>query len=205
MPTPVTHLPDPVGAHSLDIGFDLDGVMYDFVGALRSYISASTGRPAETMPDPTCWNFFADDWGMSLDQFLAACTAGVDAGVIFRVGDPYPGAAAGTAALLAAGHRVHIVTDRASMGAPGFAAQHTSQWLAQHNITFTSLTVTADKRSVHTDAFIEDRPENYLALREYGVDAFLRTHAYNEHVDTPPARRVADIDSFVAAVLSPSR
>ena len=189
---------------SLDIGVDLDGVVYDFVQALRHYIHQVTGRPLASMGPATSWHFYADNWGLSLDQFLEFFHAGVAAGSIFATGVPFPGVVTGLRALLDAGHRVHVVTDRASMGPAGKAEQSTRAWLADAGVPYTTLTLTGDKTSVPTDVFIEDRPEFFTALSEAGVLTYLRSHTYNAHVQCSPCRRVPDFATFVARVLGAS-
>jgi len=190
-----------LAATGLDVGVDLDGVVYDFVQALRHYIHQATGRPLHTMGPATSWHFYADDWGLSLDQFLEFFHAGVAAGSIFATGVPFPGVVTGLRALLDAGHRVHVVTDRASMGPAGKAEESTRAWLASAGVPYTTLTLTGDKTSVPTDVFIEDRPEFFTALSEAGVVTYLRTHTYNAHVACSPCRRVPDFATFVDRVL----
>ena len=185
----------------LDVGVDLDGVCYDFVDALRSWVATTTGRCPSTLPEPTCWDFPMADWGMTVEEFLAHFHAGVAAEHIFAVGDPYPGVAAGLRALVGAGHRVHIVTDR-SVGLFGVGERLTRSWLARHDLAHTTLTISADKTSVRTDVFVEDRPKNYDQLVAAGVDVFLRDHPYNAHVTVPAGRRVAGFTEFAAAVLA---
>jgi hypothetical protein len=185
----------------LDIGVDLDGVAYDFSGALRDYIADSTGRRAETMPDPAVWHFYSEQWGMTHQEYLAAAHKAVDSGRLFGEGAAMEGAAAGTQALLRAGHRVHLVTDRAGLGSSGAAQRNTMRWLAAEQIAYTTLTFTSDKTSVRTDRFIDDRAENFLALELAGVDAYLRDQPWNAHVACRPGRRVSDFTAFVQTIL----
>lgn len=189
-----------MAAPTLDIGVDLDGVCYDFAGAVRRHVLATTSRTHQSMPAPTTWHFYETDWDMPLAEFIDHVNAGVAAGIIFGTGDPYPGVQAGLTELLARGHRIHIITDRGRSGPPGAGEALTRAWLAEHDLPYTTLTVSGDKTAVRTDVFIDDRPENYLALRGAGVDAFLRSHPYNAHVDTPPGRRVGTFADFTDAI-----
>lgn len=187
--------------NTLDIGYDLDGVGYGWWQSLAGFIHRRTGRQLDTMQAPKTWNFPMNEWGLTLKEFLDHFHAGVDARYIFRVGEPLPGFVEGINRLHDAGHRIHLVTDRATMGSPGVAEYSTRAWLTEYAVKYTSLTFSADKTSVHTDTFIEDKPENYLALRAAGVDAFLRDHPYNAHVDTPPGRRVPTAAEYADALL----
>jgi phosphoglycolate phosphatase-like HAD superfamily hydrolase len=186
-------------ASPLAVGIDIDGCLYDFVGAVRRYRVQVYGLDQATMPPARQWAFFTD-WGMSLQEFLADVHAGVEAGVIFGEGDPLPGVVDALGALAGAGHSLHLVTDRGSWGSPGRALELTHAWLEAHGVPFDTLTIAADKTTVPCQVFIEDRPENFTALRQAGVDAYLRSWPYNEHVPTPPGRRVADLTQFARAV-----
>lgn len=180
---------------TLDVGIDLDGVVYDFAASVRYWLWLSEGRPLGSMPDPTCWEFFSEQWGLSLDEFLSACDAGVDAGVIFRVGDPHPYSVATLQFLDQMGHRLHIVTDR-TFGTR--SQQNTAEWLADNEIPYTSLTFSADKTCVPADIFIDDRPKNYDDLKAAGGNPVLMHRPWNQD---HPGRRVFGWHQFLDEVL----
>lgn len=180
------------------VGIDLDGVCYDFAASVREYLchTAGTHEPSQCA-DPLRWEFY-EDWGLDLPAFLDAFHAGVDAGVIFSHGDPHPNVAEAFARIKAAGHSIHIVTDR-SMGQPGASEAATAAWLARHGLTFDSLTFTADKTAVRLDVMVDDKLANYYALEAAGVDAWLLTRAWNQH-DTAPTQRVLDLLHFAEVI-----
>lgn len=178
----------------MKVGIDLDGVCYDFVAALRTWLT-SKGRDPRGLPEANCWDFFRDQWGMTTAEFIAECAEGVDAGVIFREGDPMPQARWALQALHGMGHTVHIVTDR-SFGRR--SQENTAAWLAEHGIRFDSLTFSADKTIVRTDAFVDDKPANVEALRKAGVRAFLFDRPHNQ--EARHLRRVATLADFVREV-----
>ncbi len=152
------------------IGIDLDGVVYDFTGALREHVHITTGRSRESMPDPTCWEFYAVDWGMTLDEYLDFARDGVESGGVFSFGVPMSGAVETMTRLKDAGHTLHIVTAR---GLAPRAFEKTCSWLRRHKVPFDTLTFAEDKTVVKLDAFIDDRPKNVDELRAAGVAAFL--------------------------------
>ena len=165
----------------LEIGVDLDGCVYDFVAALRSYLADATGADPASMPDATRWEFF-EDWGLDLGAFLAACDSGVDAGVIFATGEPLAGSLESMGRLRDAGHRIHIVTDRSF----GHRSEHnTLAWLADHRVPYDSVTFSADKTSVRTDTFIDDRPVNVDALRAVRCEAWLLDQGRSDQAGHP--------------------
>ena len=179
---------------ALDIGVDLDGVCYDFAGALRRFLHAVRRRPLASMPPPSCWAFYDADWGMSEAEFLAACDEAVDTGHLFWSGAMWPDTDWALHSLADAGHRLHIVTDR-SFGRSGVAKQATKCWLERSGLPFDSLTITADKASVPVDVFIDDRCENYDSLDVAGRHPYLFTRPWNaDH----PGRRVATWADFLA-------
>lgn len=187
----------------LDIGVDLDGCAYDFFIAFRNYVANLMGVDPLTFPEPSTWRFYEGaPWNMVTQEFIDHVNAAANAGIMFASGDPLDGVADGFARLRAAGHRIHVVTDRGRTGAEGVGERLTREWLTRHALEFDSLTLTPDKTSVHTDVFIDDRPENFVVLRAAGVDAFLRDQPYNQFVDTPPNRRVRSFTEFTDRVLA---
>lgn len=152
------------------VGIDLDGVTYDFVGALRARIAKARRQPQAQLGDPTCWEYW-DEWSMNEDEWKQHFAAGVKAGDLFSRGKPLDH---GSINLIHSMHSVHIVTDR-----PRGAHGATRDWLSKHNILYDSLTFTADKTSVPTDVFVDDKPENVEALEAVGVDAVLFDRPWN--------------------------
>lgn len=190
----------PPPARPLRVGIDLDGVCYDFVASLQQYLLTRDLDPQQ-LTDAQRWEFY-EDWGLSLEEFLDACHRGVDAGVVFSHGSPFPGTVAALRRLQDAGHELHVVTDR-SFGAPGASRQATEAWLARHGVPHTSLTISADKTVADVELFIEDRVENYRALDAAGVEVYLLDRPWNQHETT--ARRVASLDEFADRVIARSR
>jgi uncharacterized HAD superfamily protein len=181
---------------TLDIGVDLDGVVYDFVADLRIWIHTTTGKPLAEMTTPTNWRFF-NDWGLSDKEFMSHYASGVNAGHIFRASPPYPGAIENMHALVAQGHRLHIITARIIPQASQAAARSTELWLADYEVPFTSLTITCDKHLVPTDVFLEDSDPTYDILDAAGSNPWLLDRPYNAH---HPGRRVRSWDEFTQVV-----
>jgi hypothetical protein len=194
----VTTAPAPP-RRTLDIGVDLDGVCYPFDRVLARFVAATTGRDLALMPTPASWDIPAC-WGLSAAEFGAHVEAGIAAGVIFRRGGPFVGVVAGMQRLAEAGHRLHIVTDRARGELADVAAASTRAWLADYHIPYTSLTLSGDKTQVDVDAFIEDRDVNFLALAEAGSNPYLRHQPWNAHLEVAASRRVSDFGAFVGQV-----
>lgn len=179
------------------VGIDLDGVCYDFGASVREYLIHAGVKFRHECPEPTRWEFY-EDWGLSLEQFLTACHRGVEAGIIFTHGDPFPGVAEAFGRIKDAGHTIHIVTDR-SFGKAGASERATRAWLDQHGLAFDSLTFTTDKTVVRLDFMVDDKLANYDALEAVGVEVWLLTRRWNA-ADPAPRRRVLDLLHFAEVI-----
>lgn len=177
------------------IGIDLDGVCFDFAASLRHWLVTKHGADPDSLPEPLVWDFFKDQWQLTSTEFLAHCAEGVDGGVVFRHGDPFPDTVQALNALRQMGHTLHIVTHR-TFG--NRSVQNTSEWLTEHGLPYDTLTFSEDKTLLRLDAFIEDNAENYLALDAAGVRSFLIDRPWNHHLES--ARRVHSWWDFVREI-----
>lgn len=182
------------------IGWDLDGVGYEFVDALRDRIVKTGLRKLEELPKPKVWDFPEDQWGFTTPEWLEIFRLGVDAGEIFRIGPPRPGFVKAFKRARALGHTNHIVTHRA-MGQ--LSVQNTSEWLNEYmrdgnnKPLWDSLTFSADKTIVDTDIFLDDYPVNYDQLDQAGRLVYFLTRPWNKD---HPGRRVNSLTEFVKVV-----
>lgn len=175
---------------------DLDGVVFNFVESLKLYLVDVLGEDPARLGKTTSWNFFADNWGYTFDEFNRFCNDGVDAGYVFRQGPTWEGAVEGVHALHHRGHSVHFVTDR-SFGTK--SPQNTIDWLGDHALEYDSITFSADKTLIHGDLFIEDRDKNYISIEQAGnATPVLLTRPWNE--DLVGARRVETWPEFISFV-----
>ncbi|MFK5691265.1 hypothetical protein ACI3EY_16530 [Ornithinimicrobium sp. LYQ92] len=179
------------------IGIDLDGVCYDFGSSVREYLVRENIRTHQDCPDPLRWEFY-EDWGINLREFLDICHAGVDAGIIFTHGDPFPGTREAFERIKDAGHTIHIVTDR-SFGKAGASVAATGAWLHRHDLPFDSLTFSADKTVVKLDAMVDDKLTNFRDLDHAGVPTWLYDRPWN-HTPTEWLPRVATLNDYAEAV-----
>lgn len=185
------------------VGFDLDGVLYDFGNSVRRYLD-SIGRPygwKDEAPEPHHWDFY-EYWGMDLAEFKQLCHDGVDAGYIFQ-GDIRPNAVESVRRVAELGHEIIIITDRQFGSKPENSHKATTEWLAQHGIEYDELVFSADKTCVPTDFFVEDKRENYDALRAAGVACYLITRPWNvdERYGLKDGRyRIDDISDYADTI-----
>ena len=187
------------------VGFDLDGVLYDFGASVRRYMD-SIGLNygwKDDGPEPHTWNFY-EYWGMDVKDFVQLCHDGADAGFIFT-GDARPGASAAVNIVKRMGHEVVIITDRSFGTSPSVSENHTRLWLAQHFIPYDELHFSADKTVVKTDIFVEDKLQNYDALEAAGTECWLITRPWNSEHGADNRKRINDVMDYPAKVANKSR
>jgi len=166
---------------TLDIGLDCDGVMYDFYQVLKDYLVEHRGLDPAGLPLPaTSWGHH-EAWGLNLQEFLTACNESVDAGVMFRHGEPYEGTVEAVNRLKDAGHRIHVITNR-SFGS--LSHHNTSDWLREHGIPFDSLIFAAKKGIVRPDIMLDDYEKNFFEMWDVDVETWLLDQPWNQETDT---------------------
>ena len=183
---------------------DLDGPNLGFAENYYEGCRTVLGLP---IPDPAppalVWEFFRDV-GHEPADFVAYCHDLADAGHLFRA-EPLPGAVDAWKLLVEKGHTIHVVTDR-SFGSNGGQESRngTVEWLIEHGFPFHSITFSADKTSVPVDLFIEDKVENFKALRDVGTPCYLVDRPWNQHVEAGYFR-VADVAEAARLIVWGSR
>ena len=165
---------------SLRVGFDLDGVLFDFAKSVQEYMR-SLGLKCEWNDEDEgaqSWDFYKS-WGLSFGEFIELCDDGVDAGYIFR-NNVHRGSHYALEMTKAMGHDIIIITDR-NFGNPKTNSQKaTVEWWEWAGFPdYTELHFSPDKTIVHTDTFVEDKLENYDVLEAAGVDVYLVNRPWN--------------------------
>ena len=181
----------------MKIMMDLDGVNIIFSRSLQSYLE-TIDHPCE-YADPLAWDFYKT-WNMNSDDFKRHCDDAADAGILFT-GAPVEGAVEAWRKLRAAGHEIHVITDRQFGSDPRNSHAITYNWLAVNGFEYDSITFSADKLAVPTDVGLEDKIENYDALEAGGVKAYLVDRAWNSELTYPGARRrVSGVTEFAEII-----
>lgn len=156
----------------------MDGVVFDFGRSFKEYMLWSGLRTEQQCTEVLKMDFYLD-WEISHEEFKTYCHAGVDAGIVFFHGEPFPDARESMEALKRQGHRLHIITDR-TFGTNNHSEVLTKEWLEKYEIPYDSLTFSADKTIVITDIMLDDKIENYLDLKEAGCYAVLYDRPWNQ-------------------------
>lgn len=191
----------------LDIGLDIDNVLYPWATVMARWTERSIGLAPGSLDDiALSWTWYKDQWGMGTEAFMQHFTAGVHAGVIFAQGDPTPGSLAAVRRLARQGHRIHYISNREI---PGVTKEHawrvTHRWLREHGFPgpdlYGSITISADKSVVPTDLFLDDSPDNVRALVDVGhPHPLLWDQPHNQGGSVPGAVRVHSWHGFERVV-----
>lgn len=178
-----------LGDKGLIVGFDLDGVLYDFGASVVRYLKSKGLSYSFTGEEPCCWDFYKH-WDMPLEYFIDVCNEGADAGYIFS-GPARPNARHIVQSVRDAGNYIVIITDRKFGTTPKVSEEATRQWLWSHQIPYDELIFSSDKTIRPTHIFIEDKLENYDALAETYTKPVLVSRPWNAtedervRIDTP--------------------
>ncbi|QAU06646.1 phosphatase [Gordonia phage WilliamBoone] len=190
------------------VGIDLDGVVFDFGKAFTAYLQKRHGWPGSHCPPPTSWTFY-EEFGLNLIGFQMVCNEAADAGELWDApGCTSYGAVEAFKELAnCPAVSVHIITDRHFGTHPAVSHEATARWLRDIGLRYDTLTFSPDKTIVKTDFMIDDKRENYIALRKAGTEAYLLSKPWNRE---PPGlhpssvsvfRRVDSVSEFVEIVL----
>lgn len=181
----------------LTVGWDLDGVFYDFVSGFISHLEK---KGYANLPYAETWSFYSNQWGWSRDKFLKEYAEAIKDGLF----TPNPAHEIGSANSVLAraaelGARNVIVTARNISGARKEAHLNTMKWVEHHNLQVDEVYFREDKTSVPTDFFIEDNIDNYLQLRNKGTRSYLFNQPWNKVAED--THRVFSHDEFVDKIV----
>lgn len=172
---------------------DLDGVACGWVENFYPWICAKEGW---TPTEWRIWHHYRNH-EMHDAAFVARLTEYAEEGG-FSNQEPFEGIGEMVAALVDAGHTVHVVTDR-----PAAAHADTAWWCDTYIPDYTSLTMSRDKTVFKefgdpTYYALDDRIENVEAMRAKGIFAYLLTKPWNADADLP---RVDSLEQYKNKVL----
>lgn len=178
-----------------DVAVDMDGVIYPFVEAFRSYCAHRLNIP--DLAPATDWNFYRE-WGIADHEFGTYLDDASRDFNVFSIMPPEAGTHEGWGSLRAMGVRIHVITHR-----PAAAWAQTAEWLLRYDLRPDTLTFTGDKTVVvhHAKgaaaAAVEDRIEYYDDLVAAGVHTVMLDRPWNADHDAVRIRNFADFATFV--------
>lgn len=167
---------------SLSVGIDLDGVIYNFWESLFADMRNLTGATEHKLEVPKVWNAW-EEWGIPKEIFDATIFKAMHSGVLFREGEPMPGAIKGLIDLVVAGHSVTIVTAREviheGIDYALMVRLYTYAWLTRYAIPHSNLIFSKDKTGLF-DIFLDDSPEVIEAFKASGERCVIFDAPYNQ-------------------------
>jgi hypothetical protein len=187
----------------MKIGWDLDGVAFDFVDELRR-VAIEMGCDPSTLGPATVWDFFRIQWGWDLETYKNVWEVGVNELGLFKTGAPMKGFVEALERMSRLGHTNHIVTARGvgSLPARSMVVANTMTWL--DNVApglVDSVTFTADKSlAAWLDYFIDDNTGHYREVNAAGGNCYLLSAPYNVMDLVDPKRRIESIDYYVLEI-----
>lgn len=175
------------------VGFDLDGVLFDFGQSVREYMD-SIGLDYGFEGEPPCWNFY-EYWHMTPEDFVGLCNDGANAGYIFR-GSSRPNAVEAVWEVKKAGHEIIVITDRSFGTTPKVSEDATREWWEGCGFPkFDEIHFSPDKTIVPTDIFVEDKIQNFEALWEAGTLCYLIDRPWNSDFNAT-YYRISDVIEY---------
>jgi hypothetical protein len=176
-----------------DVGIDMDGVMYDFVGVFQEFCENRMGRK---LTPATKWDFY-HDWDMTDLTFQMWLNDATEDMQIFNWYEPMKNTAEGWASLREQGITIHILTHRHAN-----AYQQTARWLQRYDLLPDGLHFGRDKTILKVlsngkCAAIDDHVPYHNEYEKANIMSFLRTQPWNL---TSDAHRVEDLLDFATKV-----
>lgn len=182
-------------------GWDVDGVGHTFSAGVHDHMRCEGVEHLwKSVPGDPYWNWYAA-WGWTDKEFVDFCNRAADHGCLFT-GHVRDGYKESIQRVHDAGHDIIIVTDRSFGSSPSVSEQLTLDWFDKEGIYYDDIVFSRDKTVVWTDTFIDDKIDNYEALRRAGTNAFLLTRPWNIVTDGPDYRmRVDTIEEYANAIV----
>lgn len=185
------------------IGIDIDGVMADYIEAVRR---ASADLLNLRLPDqmPPTYSPIGPGWLPDKSAFEK-----VHAAVTEKVWDKPPLERPGllsevTSTLRESGHEVVIITARCAPSGAGYDDAHVQQgtrrWLDAHEVVYDDAIFTAVKYGHGLDLLVDDNPSILSVVRAAGERAVAFDHRYNRSLGGERIDTLAALPALASAI-----
>ncbi|AEF81182.1 5' nucleotidase, NT5C type [Leadbettera azotonutricia] len=180
---------------SFILGVDLDGVVGDFYGAMRSIAAEWLSRPLEALTPDISYGL--DEWGIAeyggydrLHRFA------VTQRNLFLDMKPIKDAPAVLRKLSNKG--IRIITHRLFLKySHKTSVIQTVEWLDNWDIPYWDICFMADKVAVGAHVYIDDAPSNIRLLRSQGCRTIVFSNSTNRDFPGPRADTWQDVERLV--------
>jgi 5'(3')-deoxyribonucleotidase len=182
---------------SFIFGVDLDGVVGDFYGAIRTIAAEWVGKPVSSLPEEVSFGF--SEWGLDeyggYDRLHRFAVTQRD---LFRIMLPIKDASATLRKLSVRGIRIRIITHRLFLKYSHKASIiQTVEWLDAHDIPYWDLCFMKDKGAVGAHVYLDDSPSNVETLRNQGCRTIVFSNSTNRGITGPRADTWLEVERLV--------
>ncbi len=180
------------------LGVDLDGVCADYYEGIRPIVAEWLDVPIDSLT--TAVSYGLKEWGISeapggYEDFhrFAVTQRG-----LFQHLKPFHRCPIVMRKISKLGVRIRIITHRLYIKHfHMMAAFQTIQWLDKYGIPYWDLCFMKEKGQVDADLYIEDSPDNVVALREQNRAVVVFTNSTNHDCGSPKATNWDEIYKIV--------
>ena len=167
------------------LGVDLDGVVGDFYGAMRSIAAEWLNKPVESLTSEVTYGL--DEWGLTeYGGYERLHRFAVTQRNLFRDMKPIQDAPSTLRKLSSRGIRIRIITHRLFLKfSHKTTINQTVEWLDNWDIPYWDICFMNDKGAVGAHVYIDDAPSNITRLRELGCNTIVFTNSTNRNIEGP--------------------
>jgi uncharacterized HAD superfamily protein len=170
------------------LGVDLDGVVADFYGYMRTVTAEWRGIDISELTTDVSYGL--PEWGVLPCEYEQLHRFAVTQRQLFSAMEPIQGAPQALRRLSTEGIRIRIITHRLFIAHFHQAAvQQTVEWLESHAVHYWDLCFMKEKGDVGADIYIEDSEPNIAKLREAGKRVITFTNSTNYLAPSGPGGR----------------
>ncbi|MDR1030566.1 MAG: 5'-nucleotidase [Treponema sp.] len=182
---------------SFILGVDLDGVVGDFYGAIRSIAAEWLQRPEAALTTEVSYGL--EEWGIAeYGGYERLHRFAVTQRNLFRDMKPIKDAPAVLRKLSNRGIRIRIITHRLFLKySHKTSITQTVDWLDTYDIPYWDICFMNDKGAVGAHVYIDDSPANIIRLRAHGCKTIVFTNSTNRQLPGPRANSWQDVDHLV--------
>lgn len=181
------------------IGIDCDGVLADYITAIRGAADAQ-GTPVADPQHPRSFSMVNPGWFRDRPSWWRAHTRVM--GDLVRMPLLDPTAPRALADLRDAGHQIAVVTARRAPRGASYTdldvMDQTERWLRRRRLRHDKLILAGTKHGLGLDVLLDDAPHIIEEHRAAGERVIVRDHAYNRHLG---GERVTSMRSFADLIL----
>ncbi|MDR0389737.1 MAG: 5'-nucleotidase [Spirochaetaceae bacterium] len=182
---------------SFILGVDLDGVVGDFYGAMRTIAAEWVNKALDTLTSQV--SFGLEEWGINeFGGYEKLHRFAVTQRDLFRIMEPIKDAPAVLRKLSSRGIRIRIITHRLFVKYSHKATiTQTVEWLDNYDVPYWDLCFMNDKGAVGAHVYIDDSPVNIKSLRDQGCKTIVFSNSTNQEFPGPRAENWQDIERLV--------